>query len=93
MRYMLSLWRLIISLKGRRCSHGGNVVPARSREGIPTVGMDAELGGEYGCLGGEYGCLSDKPACKVASQHDSQHVQFAEMNRRLVVFCRGKVEV
>ena len=67
------------------------------------MGMDAELGGEYERFGGEYGCLSDKtacsvasqhnkPACSVASQHVNQHVQFAEMNRRLVGFCRGFVE-
>ncbi len=30
-------------MKERGHSHGGNVVPARSREGVPTVGMDAEL--------------------------------------------------
>ena len=56
------------------------------------MGMDAELGGEYERFGGEYGCFSDKTACSVASQHVNQHVQFAEMNRRLVVFCRGFVE-
>ena len=41
---MLPLRSVNISLKEKRHSHGGNVVPARSKEGVPTVGMDAELG-------------------------------------------------
>ena len=43
MQYILSLRNVNISLKEEGHSHGGNVVPARSREGVPTVGMDAEL--------------------------------------------------
>ena len=43
MRYILPLRNVNISPKGKGHSHGGNVVPARSREGVPTVGMDAEL--------------------------------------------------
>ena len=43
MRYILPLRNVNISLKEKGHSHRGNVVPARSREGVPTVGMDAEL--------------------------------------------------
>ena len=43
MQYILSLRNVNISLKEKGHSHRGNVVPARSREGVPTVGMGAEL--------------------------------------------------
>ena len=43
MQYILSLRSVNVSMKEKGHSHGGNVVPARSREGVPTVGMDAEL--------------------------------------------------
>ena len=64
---------------GMSSLHGaGKVFPPW--EWMPSLGVNNER------FGGEYGCLSDKPACSVASQHDNQHVQFAEMNRRLVGF-------
>ena len=57
MRYILSLRNVNISLKERGHSHGGNVVPARSREGVPTVGMDAELEADKAAY-----CLTNLPS-------------------------------